>query len=81
MRLFGPAGLSKTHSLRYNQAVPKRKTKKAETEEECDSEACAKESDNKSAADDLRPFDQKFGESSDNLKRRSDWFEKRRGGS
>jgi len=62
--------------------VVKRKTKKTENDNECapdESEACAKESENKSPADDLRPYDQKIGEAHDNLRQRSEWFEKRSG--
>jgi hypothetical protein len=62
--------------------VPKKGNKKTKPGDECapdESEACAKESDEKSRAEDLRPYDQKIGEPAQNLRRRSEWFEKRSG--
>jgi len=59
--------------------------KKRENESDADNqrtkdEASAENSGDKSTADDLAPYEEKIGERDDNLRRRSDWFQKRSGG-
>ncbi|HEV2829586.1 MAG TPA: hypothetical protein VGW76_18450, partial [Pyrinomonadaceae bacterium] len=66
----------------YNRRMTKAKKKKdndAATERDRDDESSAEESE--SAVVELEPVKTKKGEPSDNLRRRGEWFQKRRSGS